>query len=355
MLRTKVFVAALVVAWGWSCTIWAQEKSAYRGALPPTVAETLREAKIEAILRQPCSLDIDESSLQDACDYINQKHDIDVRLDAKALADAAIDASVLVTFHSKDLPLGSALDLILEDLDLTYILQHGVLKITSKEKADGILTMRVYPVEDLVDSTQAISGPRQKSSYDALIRLIEDSIAPDNWTVHSGIGSIKPFRLPSGAAIVVSNTRRVQTEVATLIADLRAAKQAENVAQDPTEPYTAMYSIGADYGPEMVTALTSAVAPDSWKESGGIGVVVPVPVDVTPLVSAVAGEGPKNAPLDLKTKHVKQWKLVVLQTPEVHRKIAALLFPPQQPEALSDARKAREATGVSGFPAPGAK
>ena len=50
----------------------------------------------------------------------------------------------------KGISLRSALRLILEEFDLTYVVQDEVLKITSKEKADEILTTRVYPVADLV-------------------------------------------------------------------------------------------------------------------------------------------------------------------------------------------------------------
>jgi len=112
------------------------------------------EKKIYDALNEPITLDLDESSLQDAVDYIRQKADIEVKLDNKALADAAIDASVLVTFHVKGITLKSALKQMLEDFELTYVVQDETLKITSKEKADGIVSTRVYPVADLVVPVQ---------------------------------------------------------------------------------------------------------------------------------------------------------------------------------------------------------
>jgi len=357
MLRMNVFAAALLVGWGLSQVAFAEEKPAYRGALPPSVADTLRDTKIETILRQPCALDIDESSLQDAVDHLRQKFDIEVKLDQKALADAAIDASVLLTFHVKDVPLASALDLMLEDLELTFIIQHGVLKITSKEKADGIVTVRVYPIADLTNVAQAAPGARQRSNVGALIQLIEDAIAPDSWDTNSGIGSIKPFRTPGGLTLVISNTRPVQIQVATMLADLRAIKQpaaeAEAQAADPKTPYRAMYDLGAVSGPAMVKAITAAVSPGTWEGKGGAGVVRAVPVsimeDVTP-DEAKKEVAPKSGAIGViqpprpQRPVATHWKLVVVQTDDVHQQIEDLLAP-----LSSEVHRIGRGSGLGGF------
>lgn len=328
MLRIRAFVAALLVGWGFSFVAAAQEKAAYRGALPPSVADTLRDTKIEAILRQPCTLDIDESSLQDAVDYVKQKHEIEIKLDQKALVDQAIDASVLFTFHVKDLPLESALELMLEDFDLTYVIQHGVLKITSVEKAKTILTTRVYPVADLTKVEQAAPGARPRSNLSSIIQLIEDTISPDSWDTNSGAGSIKPFRTPGGMALVIANSRQVHLHIASLLADLRAVKPAaggaEQQAIDSKAPYRVIYEIGAVSGPAMVKAITASVSPESWERKGGAGVICAVPVSIVENLAPTEAKIDASAPPRAVVKH---WKLVVLQTNEAHRQIDDLLAP----------------------------
>jgi hypothetical protein len=325
MLRMSAFVAALLLGWGLSRVAWSQEKPAYRGALPPSAADTLREAKIEAILRQPCTLDIDESSLQDAVDYFRQKFDIEVALDQKALGDAGIDPSVSVTFHTKDLPAGSALDLLLEDFELAYAIQHGVLRITSKDKADTFLTTRVYPVADLIEPDR--ERRRQVGSHsDTLIELIQDTVRPESWQSQGGAGSIKQFRAPSGDLLVISNTRFVQAQVVTLLADLRAAKPAagaiEKEARDPKALHPRIYRVGAVSGPDLVNVITAAIAKDTWSINGGAGLIWAIPASPGANTEAAVKAGSVIPP---------DWKLVVLQTDSVQRQVDELLAPLDPP------------------------
>ena len=86
-----------------------------------------------------------------------QPVDINVQIDRKSLADAAVDLSAPVTISlRKPIPLESALHLILGEFDLTFTIQDDVLKILNKEQADEILTTKVYAVSDLLDR-----GPRR--------------------------------------------------------------------------------------------------------------------------------------------------------------------------------------------------
>jgi hypothetical protein len=57
-----------------------------------------------------------------------------------------------VTKHLKDISLRSALKVMLDELQFTYVIRNGVLLITTptKAKTDEFLETRVYPVADLV-------------------------------------------------------------------------------------------------------------------------------------------------------------------------------------------------------------
>ncbi len=116
------------------------------------------EEKIYRELGNSTDLEFADTPLSDVVDYIKSKHDIEIQLDPKGLTDAAVDPSAPVTKSVKGISLRSALRLILEEFDLTYVVQDEVLKITSKEKADEILTTRVYPVADLVIPIRTMMG-----------------------------------------------------------------------------------------------------------------------------------------------------------------------------------------------------
>jgi hypothetical protein len=108
------------------------------------------EEKIYKALRETTSIDFENTPLADAIEYLKAKHDIEIQLDNKGLVDAALEPSAPVTRKAKGIKLRSALRLVLDDLDLTYVVQDDVLTITSKDKATEIMSVRVYPVADLM-------------------------------------------------------------------------------------------------------------------------------------------------------------------------------------------------------------
>jgi len=116
------------------------------------------EEKIYRELGNSTDLEFADTPLSDVVDFIKNKHEIEIQLDSKGLTDAAVDPSAPITRSVKGISLRSALRLILEEFDLTYVVQDEVLKITSKEKADEILTTRVYPVADLVIPVISMGG-----------------------------------------------------------------------------------------------------------------------------------------------------------------------------------------------------
>lgn len=240
MSRTIALLLVMLSACSLICVVWAQEPMTRPVALPPSVGLTSGEAEIEARLAAPVMLEIVDVDLATAMASIAEGQGIDIQIDERAIADSAIDVSVPVKSRNRrPLPLGQALDLMLDPLQLTYAVQHGVVRITSKEKADGILITRVYPVEDLVKMSAASNQPYMPNksglSFGPLIQMIEDTIAPDSWDTNSGVGSIKPFTsAPGGLALVISNTHKTHYQVATLLADLRALKQVSGgVGQAP--------------------------------------------------------------------------------------------------------------------------
>ena len=108
------------------------------------------EAKILAALDEKTELDFTEQTLNDVIDYLQQRHDIEIQIDSKALADAGLGSDTPVTRNLKGITLRSALKLLLGEMDLTYVIRNEVLMITTKTEADNLLSTRVYPVADLV-------------------------------------------------------------------------------------------------------------------------------------------------------------------------------------------------------------
>jgi hypothetical protein len=112
------------------------------------------EEKINKALRETTSIDFQNMPLADAIDYLKDKHGIEIQLDNKNLSLVAISSAVPVTCKARGITLASALRLVLNDLDLSWIVHNDVLLITTKEQADSVMSTRIYPVGDLVIPVQ---------------------------------------------------------------------------------------------------------------------------------------------------------------------------------------------------------
>jgi len=213
------------------------------------------EEKILKALDEPIKLDLDESTLSDAVEYIQQKTGANINLDERALGDAAIDPSVPVTFHSGKRALRSSLRQILGRLDLTFFVADDALTITTEEKAESIFITRTYPVADLVASdvilpypttTPGEDGattetattdekpnpkrkpPTAKNAYERLAQVVQSTVAPDSWNDDGGRGAVAI--VPESKSLVISQTHSGHDAVLQLLRSLRAARI---IAEDP--------------------------------------------------------------------------------------------------------------------------
>lgn len=98
-----------------------------------------REANIREQLNEKADLDVSEVPLWEVAVYLKQRHGIEIQLDNKALGDAGVGSDIPITRSVKGITLRSILNLILNDLDLTYVIQDGSLVITTKAAAQSTL------------------------------------------------------------------------------------------------------------------------------------------------------------------------------------------------------------------------
>lgn len=92
------------------------------------------EASIHAALEQNTDISFVETPLKDAIDFMANQHSIPIVLNAKKLEAAGVNIDTPVTKRLKGITLRSALNILLDELELTYAVQNGVLMITTKEE-----------------------------------------------------------------------------------------------------------------------------------------------------------------------------------------------------------------------------
>lgn len=178
------------------------------------------QAAIEEELAKPVQLEFKEAPLADIVDYLKEQCKIEIFLDLRALTDIGIGADTPITMSLHPLPLRSALNLMLRQMNLTWNIRDDVLFITTPEEAETQLITKVYDVADLV-VCQGKDGELWED-YDSLIHILTSTVMSTTWDQVGGPASIAPANFGTAKAIMVSQTYQSHCEIAELLAGIRA-------------------------------------------------------------------------------------------------------------------------------------
>ncbi len=116
------------------------------------------EQKILSALDQPTEVEFIDTSLKDALDFIEDLHKIEIWINEAKIMEEGIAIDQPVNLQLSGVSLRSALRLMLEPLQLTYVIRNEVMEITTLTDAETALSTRVYPVADLVIPIQSFFG-----------------------------------------------------------------------------------------------------------------------------------------------------------------------------------------------------
>ena len=243
------------------------------GTNSPTVA------RIEKAMASPlrsAGLTFSEAPLQQVAHVIEEEYGFPIRLDAPALDEIGISVEEPVTFSISGISLRSALRLMLQPLQLTYIIQDEVLLITTPEAAEHELVICVYDVREIV-------GAAKDQSVGELIDAVVSCVATETWAENGGgeaeVRWIKP------GFLVISQTQAVHEEVHALLATIRdVRKRPVNAAAEAADPAAAAdadanrvttryyaLKLGESANPESVRQQVRDLITESLPEERWIG------------------------------------------------------------------------------------
>jgi hypothetical protein len=170
------------------------------------------QAALDKPLR-PRGLEYDGDSLEEVVSEMSAEYGVPIQIDMRALADAGLGAEEPVTINLHGVTFKAALNHMLKQLNLTHVIRHEVLLITTSVEAEEHLKICLYDVRDLID------GPKDTGGLGALIDVIPATVAPETWgATGEGAGSIRPL-LPG--LLIVSQTSAVHEEVREMLAAIR--------------------------------------------------------------------------------------------------------------------------------------
>jgi hypothetical protein len=108
------------------------------------------EEKIRRAYDRPTNVEWQELALEDCITFLAEFHGINIILDKAKLTEEGVALDQPITLKLQGVTLRSVLKLLLEPVQLTYMVENEVMKITTSASAADKLSTRVYPVGDLV-------------------------------------------------------------------------------------------------------------------------------------------------------------------------------------------------------------
>lgn len=210
------------------------------------------EATLQERLNQRIDFDVVETPLKDVCEFLRDKSGIQIVLLTKKLEEASISGDSPVTKSLKQVRVKTILDLILKDLELTYLEREGLLLITTPEDAESTMEIRVYDCRDLLAMPAPVGAdklvvpaarpaePKPVEHFDGynrrnfesvralsehdvratrLLTLIEANVDSSSWNSVGGPGEISEFN----GLVVVTQIAQTHDKVERLLDMLRQA------------------------------------------------------------------------------------------------------------------------------------
>jgi hypothetical protein len=185
---------------------------------------------LETLETRRLSLDVREVRLGDVIDNVRDQVGCNILVDQPALEEEGVTLDTPVTAHLKDAQLGRGLNRILEQYNLTYLVTHGVILITSQLESGNSLVFQVYPVADLV--WRGEPNGEQVIDFEPLVKTLQEAIFPNSWSCVGGAGTVQPF-VPS-LSLAINQTRAAHEGIPKVLASLRKAR----LVTDQSKPST---------------------------------------------------------------------------------------------------------------------
>jgi general secretion pathway protein D len=261
---------------------------------------TEKEIDIEKKLRTQVSVHFTNAPLNKVMEQLGNLTEISIHLDQQGLAEEGLTPDTPVTLElGQDIMLKSALNLILEELHLTYIIKDEVLKITSEQMRDGQLVQHVYSVADLIVPIPNFV-PQQAGMASAYTGAMAN-VGMGGASLPFGTGTASPMQVASRDG--KGGSAAINPGLLAQMANSGVSNPASGASRNASLGGTAGGPGGLGGGSQadfdsLIDLITSTIAPDKWDSVGGAGSI---------------------------TQFETNMSIVVRQTQEVHEAIADLL------------------------------
>ncbi len=177
-----------------------------------------REASIRRALDKQVRLAAVERPVEELVGDVASQVEVQVVFDRGTIEDDGVSLKPVVTVPGRNTSARSALQTILEPLQLALIVRDEVLTITTSMHASREDERHVYDITDIVPRRSGDGGISQQDSQ-PIIDMIKRQILPESWDLdcHSILG----FRSAGINVLIVEQSQAVHEEIAQFLEDVR--------------------------------------------------------------------------------------------------------------------------------------
>lgn len=221
------------------------------------------ELQIEQSLKTKVQLRYNERPLSEVMEDLAQMAGINVHLDPRGLSQEGVSTDQPISIElNQEVMLKSALNLILEPLNLNYVVKDEVLKITSDQLQKGELKQQVYYVADLVTPIPNFV-PSNNIGLQGLINSAHAAM---------GYGAGRGFGAPGPISMVNNQPQQPGGAGGDVLAQQFSGPQVGPGGGAGGNFGSGPGGLGgganADFD-SLIDLIISTVASDSWAENGG--------------------------------------------------------------------------------------
>ena len=233
-----------------------------------------KERAIEKRLDLPIHYDFKDMPLSDVIENISKLSNVPIYADKAALREANISLDSPLSMHSPNLSMKSALNIMLKEMRLTYVIREESLIITTADKLNQQLKRVVYPIADLITPVENHELP---DVFD-LQKVLEK-----HWQSQYAIGGTPPTPLQSPTSLPPAPAVSSYNSGLGSAFGAMSGSQPQAMGYSPVQPHKK----GETLEHVLMDLIKGTIAPNSWKEMGGPANIQYYPLGMALVVTQV--------------------------------------------------------------------
>lgn len=181
------------------------------------------EERLRRTLQQPIDWKFRDVPLREWAEWVGQTYQIPIVLDRRALESEGIGTDTPVSLNLRGVSLEYAVRAVLRDVsDLTFVIDEGAIRITTKEESENRLVTKLYPVKDLAGYR---SRGRVAYDFQPLCDHVQHFTAhPEpGWVDDGGAGTVEGDHITG--SLIVSTTAEVHDQIERLLETMRVVRK----------------------------------------------------------------------------------------------------------------------------------